>query len=79
MKRERYPLPKYIKLALQKNGVTQDYLERPPYQQNDYIGWIERAKREDTKQKRLQQMLEELRVGGIYMKMEHLSSRKDRG
>ena len=36
------------------------YRARPPYQQNDYIGWISRAKKDETKQKRLAQMLENL-------------------
>jgi uncharacterized protein YdeI (YjbR/CyaY-like superfamily) len=40
---------------------------RPPYQQNDYIGWITLAKLESTKQKRLNQMLDELKKGGVYM------------
>ncbi|MCK7537754.1 MAG: YdeI/OmpD-associated family protein [Marinilabiliales bacterium] len=39
------------------------YQSRPPYQQNDYIGWINRAKLESTKQKRLNQMLDELKKG----------------
>ena len=45
------------------------YLTRPPYQQNDYIGWINSAKRPETQQKRLAQMLEELKSGDRYMKM----------
>ena len=45
------------------------YRARPMYQQNDYVGWITRAKRPETRQKRLDQMLEELTVGGVYMKM----------
>ncbi len=45
------------------------YRSRPPYQQNDYIGWITRAKREATRQKRLNQMLDELERGGVYMRM----------
>jgi uncharacterized protein YdeI (YjbR/CyaY-like superfamily) len=53
-----------------------DYKKRPDYQQNDYIGWITRAKREETTQKRLSQMLDELEVGGIYMKMSHPPSSK---
>ncbi len=53
----------------------EEYEQRPPYQQNDYIGWIERAKREETKDKRLSQMLEELETGGVYMKMSHPPSR----
>ncbi|WP_342329106.1 YdeI/OmpD-associated family protein [Pedobacter sp. FW305-3-2-15-E-R2A2] len=39
------------------------------YQQNDYLGWIERAKLPDTKEKRMQQMLTELKNGTVYMKM----------
>ena len=45
------------------------YRARPPYQQNDYIGWIMRAKFESARQKRLNQMLDELERGGVYMKM----------
>jgi uncharacterized protein YdeI (YjbR/CyaY-like superfamily) len=45
------------------------YLKRPAYQQNDYIGWIMRAKRPETAQKRLQQMLDELERGDRYMGM----------
>ncbi len=45
------------------------YHSRPPYQQNDYLGWINRAKRDETKMKRLQQMLDELERGDRYMKM----------
>jgi uncharacterized protein YdeI (YjbR/CyaY-like superfamily) len=45
------------------------YRSRPPYQQNDYIGWINHAKREETKAKRLNQMLAELTNGDKYMKM----------
>jgi len=43
------------------------YHARPPYQQNDYIGWSTRAKQEATKQKRLDQMLDELESRGVYM------------
>ncbi|QBF33843.1 YdeI/OmpD-associated family protein [Thalassococcus sp. S3] len=43
--------------------------ERPWYQRNDYLGWIKRAKREDTKLRRLNQMLDELETGNVYMKM----------
>ena len=76
MKRERYPMPDDIKRALEENGIMKDYYERPAYQQNDYIGWIERAKRQETKEKRLAQMLDELKAGGIYMKMTHPASVK---
>ena len=64
-------MPVYINDALQARGLTPAYLERPAYQQNDYVGWIEHAKRVETRQKRLQQMLDELESGGVYMKMKH--------
>jgi uncharacterized protein YdeI (YjbR/CyaY-like superfamily) len=68
-KRERYPMPDFIRDALKSRGVMDAYRARPPYQQNDYIGWVMRAKLESTRQKRLNQMLDELKKGGIYMKM----------
>jgi len=74
--REIQPLQNYIEKALNDNDVFDDYVKRPAYQQNDYINWIERAKRKSTKNKRLAQMIEELKVGGIYMKMEHKASLK---
>ncbi len=74
--RPRNPMPAYIQAALHNHNLMQDYLQRPAYQQNDYLGWIERAKRPETKQKRLNQMLEELETGGVYMKMPHPSSKK---
>ena len=63
-------MPEFVREALEARGLMEVYYERPPYQQNDYIGWINRAKREETKQKRLNQMLDELEKGGVYMKME---------
>ncbi len=74
LKRPRYPMPDFVKQALDKRGLMEAYRKRPAYQQNDYIGWINRAKRQETKEKRLRQMLEELEKGGVYMKMKHPSS-----
>lgn len=71
MKRPRYPMPEFIKSALENHGLMDAYRERPAYQQNDYIGWITRAKREETRNKRLSQMLDELKSGGVYMNMKH--------
>ncbi|MXX92292.1 MAG: YdeI/OmpD-associated family protein [Chloroflexi bacterium] len=69
-------MPDFVADALTKNGLTASYRLRPAYQQNDYIGWINRAKRPETKLKRLNQMIEELRTGGIYMRMDHPPSRR---
>jgi len=76
LERPRYPMPDFVKLALEERSLMDAYRARPAYQQNDYIGWINRAKRQETKEKRLQQMLDELEVGGVYMKMEHPASAK---
>lgn len=57
--------------ALEKSKLFDAYGERPPYQRNDYIGWINRAKLPATQQKRLNQMLEELEAGDVYMKMKY--------
>ena len=69
-------MPDYVKQALVEQGLLDLFFDRPPYQQNDYLGWIERAKRQETRKKRLSQMLSELEVGGIYMNMNHPASRK---
>lgn len=49
----------------------------PHYQRNDYIGWITRSKQEETRRKRIDQMIAELKQGGIYMGMKHAPSSKD--
>jgi uncharacterized protein YdeI (YjbR/CyaY-like superfamily) len=67
--RPRYEMPEFFRAALTSRGLMDAYRARPPYQQNDYIGWIMRAKLESTRQKRLNQMLDELKRGGVYMKM----------
>jgi uncharacterized protein YdeI (YjbR/CyaY-like superfamily) len=67
-------MPAYVRAALTEAELMGAYRDRPPYQQNDYIGWITRAKREETRQKRLAQMLDELRAGDRYMKMRYRPS-----
>lgn len=69
LKRERYPMPDDIHAALNARKLMPKYKRRPDYQQNDYIGWITRAKQPATRQKRLAQMLDELTRGDTYMKM----------
>lgn len=58
------------------HGLMDEYDARPRYQRNDYLGWIGRAKQPATRHKRIKQMLDELRAGGVYMNMEHTPSRK---
>ncbi len=76
LKREVHPIPKFVLDALERESLMVAYRERPAYQQNDYIGWINSAKRDETKQKRLNQMLAELEQGGVYMKMDHPPSKR---
>lgn len=69
LQRPRHPMPDFMREALEARGLMALYERRPAYQQNDYIGWITCAKREETVQKRLAQMLVELERGDTYMKM----------
>ena len=69
LRRPRHKMPPFIRTALLKRGLMRAYRRRPPYQQNDYVGWITRAKRKETREKRLAQMLDELEGGNRYMKM----------
>jgi len=62
-------MPEFVERALLDRGLMEAYRRRPPYQRNDYLGWITQAKREATKLRRLAQMLDELARGDRYMKM----------
>jgi uncharacterized protein YdeI (YjbR/CyaY-like superfamily) len=64
-------MPAYIKEALEELRLMDAYSARPPYQRNDYLGWIARTKLEKTRHKRLSQMLEELANGDKYMNMDY--------
>jgi uncharacterized protein YdeI (YjbR/CyaY-like superfamily) len=70
-------MPEFVKHALEQGSLMAAYKERPAYQQNDYLWWINDAKRQETKEKRLRQMLHELEAGGVYMNMKHRASRQD--
>ena len=67
--RPRYRMPKLFLDALKDRRLMKAYQARPAYQQNDYIGWITSAKRDATKEKRLTQLLDELKRGDVYMNM----------
>lgn len=69
IQRPRQPMPAGVRAALQRRGLLAKYRQRPPYQQNDYLRWITHARRPETQRKRLEQMLDELQRGGVYMKM----------
>lgn len=67
--RQINPMPDWIRSELVSRGLVGTYEARPDYQRNDYLGWIDRAKLETTRRKRLDQMLDELERGGVYMRM----------
>lgn len=67
--RQINPMPDWIRSELVSRGLVDAYEARPDYQRNDYLGWIDRAKLDTTRPKRLDQMLDELERGGVYMRM----------
>lgn len=62
-------MPPEVADALEARGLRAAYDARPPYQRNDYLGWIAQGKRPRTRDRRLNQMLDELEAGNVYMKM----------
>jgi uncharacterized protein YdeI (YjbR/CyaY-like superfamily) len=62
-------MPPDIAGRLAAEGLDAAYAARPAFQRNDYLGWIARARRPQTREKRIAQMLDELARGGVYMKM----------
>jgi len=76
MKRPKQPMPPDVDQVLRSAGVLDAYRERPTYQRNDYLGWIGQAQQDETRAKRVSQMVDELREGGVYMGMTHAPSRR---
>ena len=77
LRRPLQTMPEFVRRALDEHELMEAYRGRPPYQRNDYLAWIKRAKRPETRARRIKQMLEELYLGGLYMGMEHRPSRKE--
>lgn len=69
LKRALVPMPPDVREALEAAGLREAYDARPPYQRNDYLGWITRAVRPETRVRRLEVMLRELAAGHGYMGM----------
>ena len=69
LSRDLNPMPAEVRQALEARALVDAYQARPPFQRNDYLGWIARARKPETRRKRLAQMLDELEDGDIYMKM----------
>jgi uncharacterized protein YdeI (YjbR/CyaY-like superfamily) len=76
LKRIRQPMPSFVRAALTKERLLGAYRARPPYQRNDYLWWINSAKLDATKQKRLRRMLKELTAGHGYMGMDWQPERR---
>ena len=68
--RPRHPMPSDVEAVLVERGLMDAYRARPDYQQNDWIGWIARAKREVTRRKRIEEMCGDLMAGDRYMGMD---------
>jgi Bacteriocin-protection, YdeI or OmpD-Associated len=78
LRRPIHPMPDFVRRALLERNLMDAYLFRPPYQRNDYVGWISRAKLPRTWEKRLRIMLNELAAGHGYMGMEYFPSPRAR-
>jgi uncharacterized protein YdeI (YjbR/CyaY-like superfamily) len=76
LKRPQQPMPAFVRRALQERGLAEAYRNRPPYQRNDYLWWINTAKQDATKERRLNQMLDELERGDAYMGMRWRSGQR---
>ncbi len=76
MTRPIQEMPDDVRAEISEQKLMDAYEERPFYQRNDYLAWIGRAKRLETRQKRISQMLAELDQGGVYMGMDHPPSRR---
>ena len=53
LKRPLHPMPEDVADRLSAAGLRAAYDARPPYQRNDYLSWIDRARRPGTREKRI--------------------------
>ena len=61
LSRPKQPMPQEIATRLADAGLRDAYEARPPYQRNDWLAWIARAKKPQTREKRIASMLGELK------------------
>ena len=76
LKRPLAQMPASLRAELQAADLLTAFKQRPAYQRNDYLHWIARGARPETRRKRITQMMDELAKGGVYMRMPHRPSRK---
>lgn len=74
-RRPTQAMPEDVLRDLEERDLWHAYQARPFYQRNDYLAWIGRAVKIETRIKRIEQMLTELKLGGVYMGMDHSPSR----
>ncbi len=67
LKRPVQPMPGDIAALLDASGLRAAYDARPPYQRNDWLAWIARAKQPATRQRRIDSMIADLDRGHGYM------------
>ena len=60
-------MPVDVRQALIRRKLLVAYRARPKTHQHDYLVWIIGAKRVETRSRRLAQMLDELKRGGLYL------------
>ena len=60
-------MPGFVRAALDARKLREAYEARPEYQKTEYLKWIEKAPLMTGKRKRLDQMLDELDKGNVYM------------
>jgi len=60
-------MPGFVKAALSARKLRDAYEARPEYQRTEYLNWIDKAPLMAGKRKRLDQMLDELDKGNVYM------------
>ena len=69
LKRARQTIPASIRRLLVENDLMDAHRARPPHPRNDYLAWIARGKKPETRARQVAQMLLELENGNRYMNM----------
>ena len=70
LRRPIQPMPEDIATLLDSRKLRAAYDARPPYQRNDWLGWIARAKQPATRRRRIDSMIADLARGHGYMGMD---------
>src|SRR4051812_43556158 len=60
------PMPGQVKGALAKRNLLDTYIARPQYQKDDYLKWVAAAAGPTEKQKRIDQLVDEIEKGNVF-------------